>query len=118
MSENYNNFFNNVESDETATVLKPVELTEEDILEGPEPEIVEGFTEPEETEAPKPLYGINNCKKLNVRTEPRKNADIVCILDSANAFEIEELESDPEWVKVFIDNGKEGFCMKQYVAIK
>ena len=113
MSKNYNKYFNgnqnfnNVEPEESTKIV--------------EPEVVEEDTRDEGVDVPQIFYGINNCKKLNVRTEPNKDADVVCVLDVTSTFEIEELESNPEWVKVTGDNGTEGFvgyCMKQYVAIK
>ena len=132
MSTNYNKFFNNnvkedeqkintVESEETTKVVEPEEDLEDTTVGEPEgyPEVTEGETTvPEEQTTPIPVYGINNCTKLNVRTEPNKDGDVVCVLDSTSTFEIEELESDSEWVKVFLNNGVEGFCMKMYVAIK
>ena len=137
MSTNYNKFFignNNQIDDETKVeevefetiteVIKTDDIEETITTEtAPEvhPDIIRAETTElpkEEGELPKPLYGINNCKKLNVRTEPSKDSELVCILDSKSTFEIEELESDPQWVKVFLDNGEVGFCMKMYVAVK
>ena len=128
MSKNYNKYYNSnyakaeklidpVETDETTNLVE----SEEVLNEGPEVEPMEAIEEtiePEVVEAPKTLYGIHNCKKLNVRTEPNKDGALVCVLDPTSSFEIEELESNPEWVKVLLDNGDIGFCMKMYVAIK
>lgn len=134
MSTNYNKFFNNnvkedeqtfntAESEETTNTVDPEEDAEDSttVTPDPEPKVSEETIEPEEQTTPIPVYGINNCTKLNVRTEPNKDGDIVCVLDSKSEFEIEELESNPDWVKVIGDNGVEGFvgfCMKMYVAIK
>lgn len=135
MSKRYNKYYNNnyfngnqdvndVEPEETIDVVGSEDVSEESTVV--EPEVHPDITRAETTEVPKEevgeipksLYGINNCKKLNVRTEPNKDADIVCVLDVTNTFEIEELESNSEWVKVFFEDGNTGFCMKQYVAIK
>lgn len=125
MSKNYNKYFNgnnnfnSVEPEETTNLVTPEEDQEETVVVVPEPETP---TAPEAIpEQPKPLYGINNCKKLNVRTEPNKDADVVCVLDITSTFEIDEIESNPEWVRVTYNAGAEGFngyCMKQYVVIK
>lgn len=129
MSTNYNKFFvgnNNQINDETKVVeTETVEETiktddiEETIVAASETvEEPVKETKEEGIDIPQVLYGINNTTKLNVRTEPNKNGDVVCVLDSKSTFEIEELDTNPEWVKVFLDNGKVGFCMKMYVAVK
>jgi uncharacterized protein YgiM (DUF1202 family) len=119
MSTNYNNFFNSNVNNQVDDEVKVGEVETETVEETIKTDDIEEtiVTKPIK-EDPKVLYGINNTKKLNVRTEPNKDADILCVIDSKSTFEIEELESDPEWVKVFLDNGKVGFCMKMYVAIK
>ena len=132
MSKNYNKYYNSnnasnevkndIFSNETKneifvtgmTVVEPEEELGETAVVEPTQESVEV----EETETPKLLYGINNCTKLNVRTEPTKEAGVVCVLDPTSEFEIEELESDSEWVKVFLKDSEVGFCMKKYVAIR
>lgn len=135
MSKNYNKYYNS--NNYSKHEFKPEESTkveESEVLEdGIDVEsILELVIDPDITRAattdlpmeengamPEPLvYGINNCKKLNVRTEPDKEASLVCVLDSTSKFEIEELESNPEWVKVLLENGEVGFCMKMYVAIR
>lgn len=127
MSKNYNKYFNNKEVVEETQATPEVEVDEtliqEDIVETEEPEAVqesEPTPEPvkEEPKKIQILYKINNCKKLNVRSKPNKDGDIVCVLNTSNVFEIEEVESKPEWVKVFTDTGLEGFCMKEYVVVK
>lgn len=127
MSKNYGKYYNSNKNENT---LETTETTiqangfsiEGEFVEEPEAvvEVVEAVEEntTEMVEVPKVFYGINNCKKLNVRTEPNKEADLVCVLDSTSKFEIEELESEPEWLKVFLENGDTGFCMKMYVAIR
>ena len=123
MSKNYNKYYssNNASNEPKneifvtgMTVVEPEEELEETAVVEPTQESVEV----EETETPKLLYRINNCTKLNVRTEPNKEAGVVCVLDPASEFEIEELESDSEWVKVFLKDSEVGFCMKKYVAIR
>lgn len=61
---------------------------------------------------------VTNCKKLNVREEPRTDADIVCEVDYQNELMIDENESTEEFYKVFTTAGIEGFCMKKFIAIR
>lgn len=93
----------------------------EEILNGLELEQTEASVEElvEEVE-PKvdPVYMINNCKKLNIRKKPNKNSDVLGVVTAVNTLTIEEIKSKPEWVKVITDSGIEGYCMKQYVAVK
>lgn len=130
MSKNYNKYYNNnrnndnvqkfntVEPEETTELVESEEVLEDTVVDSiPDSEDVVENTD-DGVDVPQFFYGINNCKKLNVRTEPNKEGDLVCVLDSTNKFQIEELESDPEWVKVFLENGEVGFCMKMYVAIR
>lgn len=128
MSKNYNKYYNNNNNHKPNT-FEPVKTTkvvdseevlpkeDADVESTQEPEVIVENTE-KGVDTPQFFYEINNCKKLNVRTEPNKDADVVCVLDSTSKFEIEELETDPEWVKVFLDNGEVGFCMKMYVALR
>ena len=61
---------------------------------------------------------VTNCKKLNVREEPRTDADIVCEVDYQTGLMIDENESTEEFYKVFTIAGIEGFCMKKFIAIR
>ena len=61
---------------------------------------------------------VTNCKKLNVREEPRTDADIVCEVDYQTELMIDENESTEEFYKVFTIVGIEGFCMKKFIAIR
>ena len=123
MPKNYNKYFkgekpvNPVDVDEITNLAEP----NEDASGSAKVEPAEAAAEaiyPEVAEVPKTFYRINNCNKLNVRTEPNKDGALLCVLDPTSSFEIEELKSNPEWVKVFLDNGEVGFCMKMYVAIQ
>jgi len=61
---------------------------------------------------------VTNCKKLNVREEPRTDADIICEVDYQTELMIDENESTEEFYKVFTTAGIEGFCMKKFIAIR
>ena len=61
---------------------------------------------------------VTNCKKLNVRKEPKTDSDIVCEIDYQTELMIDENESTEEFYKVFTAAGIEGFCMKKFIEIQ
>mgnify|MGYP001336233650 CR=1 FL=1 len=61
---------------------------------------------------------VTNCKKLNVRKEPKTDSDIVCEIDYQTELMIDENESTEEFYKVFTTTGIEGFCMKKFIEIQ
>ncbi len=61
---------------------------------------------------------VTNCKKLNIREEPRTDATIVCEVDYQTELMIDENESTEEFYKVFTAAGIEGFCMKNFITIQ
>ena len=72
----------------------------------------------ESIEPIKPTIGIvTNCPKLNVRKMANKNSDIVCVIDAAVELEIDEQNSTVNFYKVRLADGREGFCMKQFITI-
>lgn len=66
--------------------------------------------------APKSVIGtVFNCSKLNVRTKPIADADVVCVIDSNSEVEIDMSRSTKEWFKICTATGVEGFCMRKFV---
>ena len=61
---------------------------------------------------------VTNCKKLNVREEPKKDSAIVCEVDYQTELMIDENESTEEFYKVCTAAGIEGFCMRKFIAIQ
>ena len=70
-----------------------------------------------ETVAPsKTVEGVVvNCAKLNIRTEPSIDGDIVCVLDVTSEIEINIDKSTREWFSVCTASGVEGYCMRKFV---
>lgn len=60
---------------------------------------------------------ITDCAKLNVRSEPSREADVVCIIDATTDLVIYEEESTEDFYKVCTASGAEGFCMKKFIKI-
>lgn len=88
---------------EPAKEVKPVETVEEPAVVAP----------------PKTLQGVvYNCDKLNVRTGPDAKAKVVCIIDKGAEVQIDNEYSIEGWYKVCVENGAEGFCMKNYINVQ
>ena len=79
----------------------------------PEPVIPEPVVEPENRKFGK----ISNCKKLNIRKLPSRDAEIVSELIEGSEVMIDEKESTALFYKVCTEHGIEGFCMKQFIKV-
>ena len=79
----------------------------------PEPVIPEPVVEPENLKFGK----ISNCKKLNIRKLPSRDAEIVSELIEGSEVMIDEKESTALFYKVCTEHGIEGFCMKQFIKV-
>ena len=94
---------------------------EEETVEEEQP--IEGQTtipevEPEVPAAETRKFGkINNCKKLNVRKLPSRDAEIVSELIEGSEVMIDEKESTALFYKICTEHGIEGFCMKQFIKV-
>lgn len=88
------------------TIAEPTESIEIDLVQ----ETVETVT------LPKTVEGVVvDCVKLNVRTEPDINADVVSVLDVMSELKIDVSKSNDEWFKVSTATGVEGYCMRKFV---
>ena len=61
---------------------------------------------------------LTNCSKLNVRSKADKNAAVLCILSDDAEVIIDLENSTNEFYKVCTSAGVEGYCMKNFIAIK
>lgn len=97
----------------TTPAVAVVEEENDDILVTPA--IVEDVIEPEISE---PIEGIvSGCERLNVREEPNKNADIVCVIEKDASVIIDVDDSTDSFYKVCTEAGAEGYCMKNFITI-
>lgn len=90
----------------STSVVDPEPVTNEPTPEAPDVEpavAAEGF--------------VTNCKKLNVREHPDKNADVVCVLDEGSVVEVFTEESVGDFYKVCTEIGIEGYCVKAYIGL-
>ena len=74
---------------------------------------VEPVVEPENRKFGK----ISNCKKLNIRKLPSRDAEIVSELIEGSEVMIDEKESTALFYKVCTEHGIEGFCMKDFIKV-
>ena len=79
----------------------------------PEPVIPEPVVEPENRKFGK----VSNCKKLNIRKLPSRDAEIVSELIEGSEVMIDEKESTALFYKSCTEHGIEGFCMKQFIKV-
>lgn len=79
-------------------------------------EIVE--VESVEEVASEPKLGIvTDCILLNVREEPKSDANIICTIEALTEVEIDENNSTEEFYKIYTKAGIEGFCMKKFIVV-
>ena len=60
---------------------------------------------------------LSNCKKLNIRKLPSRDAEIVSELVEGVEVMIDEKESTALFYKIYTEHGIEGFCMKQFIKV-
>lgn len=82
-------------------------------------EIAEDTNGKEIEETVEELVGVvSNCLKLNVRTEPNKDSDVVAIVKNLDELKIDLVTSTDDWYAVCTVAGIEGFCMKNFVSVE
>ena len=117
-------------SGEEPMLVNDPELEVEDTVEEKVDEPIEGQivipeVEPEPVSDPEPSdepenrkFGkVNNCKKLNIRKLPSRDAEIVSELIEGSEVMIDEKESTALFYKICTEHGIEGFCMKQFIKV-
>jgi uncharacterized protein YgiM (DUF1202 family) len=101
----------------------PIEF--QDVFENVEPVEQIEVTEPDEqieivepVEKHEDVFGTVNCSLLNVRTEPKADAEILMTIEHGTKITISESESTEDFYKVYNSSGIEGFCMKEFIKIQ
>lgn len=83
-------------------------------------EVVEPVEFVEEAEAEKiqPTMGVvTECSKLRVRETPSSEGAEVAIIDFGEEVMVDLETSTDDFYKVWTAAGKEGYCMKQFIAV-
>ena len=90
------------------------EITEE-VVENEVEEVVEN-----EVEEVKIIGVVTGCAKLNVRKEPDKQAEVLCVIDKNTEVEVdfEEEATYEDFYKIITSKGVKGYCVKEFIEIK
>ena len=110
---NYNQYANKEETapvEEIEESIDTTETVEENEVVTEETEVIEDKTP---DEVPKPVYGVVNCSKLNVRRGPSIDTASLCIVESGSKLDIEQFNE--EWLKVLTEDGISGYCMRKFI---
>ena len=76
-------------------------------------------THAEKVEKPVIVFGVvANCSRLNIRKEAKKDADVVTVVNAGAKLTIDADYSNKKWCKVTTKDGKNGYCMKEFVTIE
>ena len=110
---NYNQYANKEETtpvEEIEESIDTTEMVEENEVVTEETEVIEDKTP---DEVPKPVYGVVNCSKLNIRRGPSIDTTSLCIVESGSKLDIEQYNE--EWLKVLTEDGISGYCMRKFI---
>ena len=110
---NYNQYANKEETtpvEEIEESIDTTETVEENEVVTEETEVIEDKTP---DEVPKPIYGVVNCSKLNIRRGPSIDTASLCIVEGGSKLDIEQYNE--EWLKVLTEDGISGYCMKKFI---
>ena len=112
MSKNYSNYSKNFKSTE-----KPKTNQVEESTLNIDQETEQTTVDQEQVAATVTQKGfVNGCEKLNVRTNPTIDSEVVCIIDKNDEVIIEETFGD--WYSVTTKDGDEGYCMSKFITVK
>ena len=117
-------------SGEEPMLVNDPELEVEDTVEEKVDEPIEGQivipeVEPEPVSDPelsvepenRKFGKVSNCKKLNIRKLPSRDAEIVSELVEGSEVMIDEKESTALFYKICTEHGIDGYCMKDYITV-
>ena len=110
---NYNQYANKEETtpvEEIEESIDTTETVEENEVVTEETEVIEDKTP---DEVPKPVYGVVNCSKLNIRRGPSIDTASLCIVEDGSKLDIEQYNE--EWLKVLTEDGISGYCMRKFI---
>ena len=110
---NYNQYANKEETTPVEKIEESIdttEMVEENEVVTEETEVIEDKTP---DEVPKPIYGVVNCSKLNIRRGPSIDTTSLCIVEGGSKLDIEQYNE--EWFKVLTEDGISGYCMRKFI---
>lgn len=110
---NYNQYANKEETtpvEEIEESIDTTETVEENEVVTEETEVIEDKAL---DEVPKPVYGVVNCSKLNIRRGPSIDTASLCIVEGGSKLDIEQYNE--EWLRVLTEDGISGYCMRKFI---
>ena len=110
---NYNQYANKEETtpvEEIEESIDTTETVEKNEVVTEETEVIEDKTP---DEVPKPVYGVVNCSKWNIRRGPSIDTASLCIVEAGSKLDIEQFNE--EWLKVLTEDGISGYCMRKFI---
>lgn len=126
MSNNHYTQYSKFSGEEPMLINNP-EHEVEDTVEEKDDKPIEGQIVIPEVESivPEPVvepenrkFGkVSNCKKLNIRKLPSRDAEIVSELVEGVEVMIDEKESTALFYKICTEHGIEGYCMKDFIKV-
>ena len=72
----------------------------------------------EQPAEPKPVEGVVDCAKLNVRSDATVDSEPVGVINRDSKVFVYEDESTEEFYKVCTATGLEGYCMKKFISVQ
>lgn len=61
---------------------------------------------------------VVNCFRVRVREQPKPDGKVLCEIDCLTNVMVDLKESTEKFYKIFTDSGIDGFCVKDYIALK
>lgn len=117
MSKNYSNYSKNFKSADKPKVNQVEESTLDNYQEVNQNTEEQTIVEQEQVATAIAQRGfVNGCVKLNVRTNPTIDSEVVCVINKNDEVIIEETFGD--WYSVTTKDGDEGYCMTKFITVK
>lgn len=58
---------------------------------------------------------VCDCTKLNVRSQPSVDSEVLCTIDKGAKVYIKHKESNEDWYEVIAVDKIHGYCMKEFI---
>ena len=110
---NYNQYANKEETTPVEEIEESIDTTETVEENEVVTEEIEVIKDKIPDEVPKPVYGVVNCSKLNIRRGPSIDTTSLCIVEGGSKLDIEQFNE--EWLKVLTEDGISGYCMRKFI---
>ena len=117
MTKNYSNYSKNFKSTDKPKVNQVEESTLDNYQEVDQNTEEQTTVDQEQVAVTVTQKGfVNGCEKLNVRTNPTIDSEVVCVINKNDEVIIEEALGD--WYSVTTKDGDEGYCMSKFITVK